>query len=225
MAAMNRSCRRLLAVWLLLAPALAAAQPERAAEKAARRQQMQLQALQQQIIQAQAGKASAEQGRTQLETQLRSREKAAASALRAQREASEKLQAAEAAGLALGARVAELEKALEAQRSAAEQALAGKEREVAQLALSLKAREGERDQWQVRFGEQVRLVTECGEKNDRLFKLNAGLIDSYRSKGVLDAIKQREPVLGLSNVQIFNRVQEYRDKAETERFTPSVEKR
>ena len=71
--------------------------------------------------------------------------------------------------------------------------------------------------------QQARLVTECSSKNDRLVLLNAELLESWRGKGVFDALRQREPVLGLGAVQMFNRAQDYRDKAETERFIPRVE--
>jgi len=38
-------------------------------------------------------------------------------------------------------------------------------------------------------------------------------------------MRQKEPLLGLKDVEMFNLVQEWRDKAEAERFTPVVERR
>lgn len=205
----------------------ASAQQDRNAEKAARRQQQQqqqLQELQQQVSKAQAEKAKSEQDRAAAEKQLQARSQSAARAGAAQRAASERLKALEADKLQLAARVAELEKAAEDQRKANESALSGKDRELAQAALAFKAKEAEREEWQQRFGQQARLVTECSSKNDRLFQLNAELLERWRGKGVFDTLRQREPVLGLNDVQIFNLAQDYRDKAETERFLPRVER-
>lgn len=210
---------------LLLSAGAAQAQADRSAEKAARRQQQQVQALQQQVTQAQADKAKVEQDRAAIEKQLKDRSQAAARASAGQRAAAERLKALEAEKAQLTARVAELEKAAEDQRRASEQALAGKDRELAQTAGAFKAKESEREQWQQRFGQQVRLVTECSNKNERLLKVSAELLDRWRGKGVVDALRQTEPVLGLNDVQIFNLVQDYRDKAESERFTPTVERR
>ena len=218
------------ALLLTLLCCSASAQQDRSAEKAARRQQQQqqqqqqqLQDLQQQVTQAQAAKAKSEQDRAAVEKQLRDRSQLAARAGAAQRVAGERLKALEAEKLQLAARVAELEKTAEEQRKAAELALAGKGRELAQAAQAFKAKDADREDWQQRFGQQARLVTECSGKNDRLFKLNAELLELWRSKGVFDALRQREPVLGLNDVQMFNRAQDYRDKAETERFVPRVE--
>ncbi|MBC7956230.1 MAG: hypothetical protein H7Y33_10220, partial [Cytophagales bacterium] len=63
---------------------------------------------------------------------------------------------------------------------------------------------------------------ECSAKNERLVKISAELLDRYRSKSVADVLSQRDPVLGLGDVQMFNLVQEYRDKADAERFSPSI---
>ena len=60
---------------------------------------------------------------------------------------------------------------------------------------------------------QVAQLGECSAKNERLVKLSAELLDLYRNKGVGDVLNQRDPVLGLGDVQMFNLVQEYRDKA------------
>jgi hypothetical protein len=46
------------------------------------------------------------------------------------------------------------------------------------------------------------------------------LLNRYRNKSVTDVIKQRDPVLGMGDVEMFNIVQDYRDKADAERFTP-----
>ena len=219
--------RRAAALLLAVLCVSASAQQDRSAEKAARRlqqQQQQLQDLQQQVTKAQAETAKSEQDRAAIEKQLQNRSQLATRAAAAQRATDGRLKALEADKQQLAARITELERAAEEQRKAAELALAGKDRELAQAALAFKSKDADREEWQQRFGQQVRLVTECGTKNDRLFKLSAELLDRWRDKGVFDALRQREPVLGLSDVQIFNLVQDYRDKAETERFVPRVER-
>jgi uncharacterized membrane-anchored protein YhcB (DUF1043 family) len=212
-----------LAVGLAAGPATA--QQDRAAERNARRQQMQLLGLQQQLQQAQSDKSKAEAERAELQKKLQGSDEAVGRALAAQRGSSSKLKTAEADRDALAAKVAELEKTLEERRRGTEQALAGKDLELAQAAQRQQAQGEAQAALQARFAGQVRLVTECGNKNDRLFRLSAELIDRYRGKGVFDALRQQDPVLGLSDVQMFNEVQEYRDQALAERFTPAVETR
>lgn len=214
-------------VWLLctaLCAGPALAQQDRAAEKAARRQQQQLQQLQEQVSKAQAEKSKLEQDRGAVEQQLKASSQAAAKSSSALRAASERAKALEADKSTLEAKVAELEKALEQQRQAAEQLRTEKDRELATAAQGFKAMEAQSAAWQQRFGQQVRLTTECSDKNDRLFKVSAELLDRWRGKTALDALRQREPVLGWSDVQMFNQVQDYRDKAELERFVPRVER-
>jgi chromosome segregation ATPase len=206
-----------------LLPALA--QQDRNAERNARRQQLQLQQLQQQIQQEQAAKTKAETERADLAKQLKQGEQAVSRGRAAQREADAKFKAVETARDELAAKLAELEKTLEAQRKTAEAALAEKDRELALAANRQKAGQGAQSELQARFAAQVRLVTECSDKNDRLVKLGAELLDRYRRKGIVDAARQRDPVLGLGDVEMFNLVQEYRDKLGSEAFVPSVERR
>lgn len=213
--------------WLLCAVACTApalAQQDRAAEKAARRQQQQLQQLQDQVSQAQAEKSKSEQDRGAAQQQLRISAQAAARASSAQRVASERATVLEADKASLQAKVVELEKALEQQRQAAEQLRADNERDLATAAQRFKAVEAQGADWQLRFGQQARLTTECSNKNDRLFKISAELLDRWRGKTALDALRQREPVVGWTDVQMFNQVQDYRDKADLERFVPRVER-
>ena len=217
-------CRRPLLLGLclgsLLAPALA--QDDRAAERAARRQQMQLQQLQQQMSQAQAEKARADEARASAEKQLAERARAAARATAAERAAGARLQQLEAEKAQLLQKVAELEQAAQALRAQGEAAVAQKDTELQQAAVALRTQAGERDQWQQRFGEQARLVTSCTEKNERLVRLSAELLARWQDKGVMDVLKKREPLLGLGEVEMFKLVQEYRDKTDSERFVPRV---
>ena len=206
-----------------LAPALA--QDERAAERAARRQQQQLQQmqqLQQQMTQVQAEKAKAEGDRAAAQQQLADRARVAARASAAERAAAARQKELEAEKTQLQARVTELEQAVLALRAEADTARAKKDTELTQAAAAFRTQGGERDQWQQRFGEQARLVTTCTDKNERLVRLSAELLSRWQGKGVMDALKQREPLLGLGDVQMFNLVQDYRDKTESEKFVPRL---
>lgn len=207
---------------VLAAPA--AAQGDREAERAARRQQLQLQSLQQQVTQAQAEKARVEQDRAAMEQQLKDRARTAAGAARAGREAAAQLKAAQAEKAVLAQRVVELETQVAEQRRVADETLAAKARELAQTARALQEQGAESSQWQQRFGAQARLVTECSGKNERLLRLSAELLDRWQRKGVVDALRQREPLLGLGDVEMFNLVQDYRDKSDGESFVPRVER-
>lgn len=198
---------------------------DRNAERAARRLQQQMQGLQQQLQQAQSDKGKTEGERAELEKQLKTREQAATRLGAAQRAAEEKLRVADAERSALAARVAELERALETQRDGATRELATKDRELAQAAAALKARDTAQGALQARFVDQVRLVTECTSRNGRLVALSAELIERYRTKGVAESLRQREPVLGLRDVEIYNLVQDWRDRADAERFVPVADPR
>jgi chromosome segregation ATPase len=215
------------ALLVLLATSLPswAQQQDRQAERAARRQQQQLQGLQQQLQASQAEKTKADTERAELAKKLAGREQVAARASALQRAADEKLKAANDEKESLLAKVAELQKQLDERGKSSEQALAEKDKALAQAAQQLKTQEAAQGQLQSRFGDQVRLVTECTDKNDRLTRLSAELMDRWRKKGFADALRQREPVLGLGDVELFNQIQEYRDKADAERFVPNVERR
>jgi len=54
-----------------------------------------------------------------------------------------------------------------------------------------------------------------------LVVLGAGLLQLYRDKGLREITRQQEPLLGLGDVQMFNLVQDYRDKTDAERFRPA----
>jgi hypothetical protein len=50
-------------------------------------------------------------------------------------------------------------------------------------------------------------------------------VQRYQKKGVWKAMREGEPLLGLGDVQSFNMLQDVLDKAEAQRFVPSVERR
>ena len=201
----------------LVVPTAAWAQQDKTAERNARRMQLQLQAAQQQLQEAQAARAKAEAERADVEKRLGGQTQELSRVQTAQRKAATSAKAMESARAELEATAAGLQKRVADQQRASDEAIAAKDREIARLT---KTGEADRMQLQARHDEQSKLVGECTDKNQRLVRLNAELLDRYRRKGVVDALKQRDPLLGLSEVQMFNLVQDFRDKAEAERFVP-----
>ncbi len=214
----------LLAALLLIVPLFAAAQQaqDKAAERRLRQQQAQVQTLQQQVQEAQAAKAKADADKSKLDAEKAAVEgklaRQAQEIPRAQgalRKANDELKAAAAAKAELVAQVAALEKQLAETKRLSEATHAAKDRALAQ---ALKIRDTELAEVQGRSEANGKQVLECSDKNQRLVRLNAELLDRYRNKGVGDALAQREPLFGFSDVQMFNLVQDYRDKADAERY-------
>ncbi len=219
----HRTARMPIAVLLATTLALCAtsvgparAADDKAAAKAARRQQMQMQALQQQVQEAQAAKTKVETDKAEVDKQLADQTAQAAAAKGSAAKLSGSLKAAEGARAQLTATVASLEKQLAEQKRRHDDALAAKARELVQF-----TRLGESQQalLQAKLEHQVAQVGECTAKNTKLIHLSAELLDRYRSKTVGDVMKQREPLLGMGDVQMFNLVQDYRDRADAERYT------
>ena len=190
---------------------------DKSAERAARRAQLQMQNLQQQVQDAQAAKSKIESDKAALDKQLGDQSKELAQMKGALPRAQHSLKAAEAERARLAATVAALEKQLADQKAGAGEALAVKARELAQLT---KSRDEQLALTQRKFEDQVTQVNECTSKNDRLIRLNAQVLDLYRNKSAADVLKQREPALGFGDVEMFNLIQNYRDKADAERYAP-----
>ncbi|MFM9915808.1 MAG: hypothetical protein ACKVOX_08375 [Rhizobacter sp.] len=189
---------------------------DKGADKALRRLQLQMQGLQQQVQDAQAAKTKVEADKAVVDKQLLEQAQQVARLKGALRKANDSLKASEAARVELTATVASLEKQMAEQKRSFEETLAQKARELVQYT---KVRDEQQAQLQRRHDDQVTLVGECTVKNDKLIHLGVELIDRYRGKTVADVLSQREPVLGIGDVQMFNLVQDYRDRADAERFT------
>lgn len=227
--ALRLVARRIGPVVLALAVGAAWAQQpgaDRTAERNLRRMQLQVEQLQQQLQQAQAERGKLQTERDDLARQVQGREADSARRVAAaSRAATTTQRALEAERDALQARLQQLETTLDGERTAATQAQAQRERERAEAAAQLARRDAALTELQGRFGEQVRMVTQCTERNERLVKLGSDLLNAYRGKGVGDALRQREPLLGLHDIELFTRAQETRDRIDAERFQPSVEPR
>jgi chromosome segregation ATPase len=187
------------------------------AEKAARRSQLMMQNLQQQLQDAQAAKAKVEADKAAADKQLVDQTKQLSQLKGALPRVSQSLKAAETERARLSASVAALEKQLADQKAAADTALAAKGRDIEQLT---KARDEQLAQSRRSLDERGTQVAECTSRNERLIRLNAELLDRYRGKTTAGVLKQREPFLGFQDVEMFNIVQDYRDKADAERYSP-----
>jgi chromosome segregation ATPase len=228
----TRLARRGAAALLLIMLAGAASaqtQPDRSAERNARRQQLQLQNLQQQVQETQAAKAQAEAAKAEAEKRLQGQQRELPKLQGALRKASDGLKAAEAERDTLATQVEELRKQLAAaeslageKRMATDAALAARDKEIERQRQTAGARDATIAQLEAGLGDQTRLVGECTDKNQRLVKLGAELLTRWRDKGLRDVVRQTEPVLGLGDVQMFNLVQDYRDRTEAERFNPGA---
>jgi len=208
----------LVALALLMVGGWSRAEPsaaDKAAEKAARRTQLQLQNLQNQLQEAQAAKSKLEADKATADQQLGEQTKELDTLKATLTKTQARLGASEKARAESTATVASLEKQMAEQKREHEQVLAKK---ASELAAYTKLRDEQQAQLQRKHDDQVALVAECSAKNEKLLKLNTELLDRYRNKSVTDIIKQREPFIGTGEVEVFNQVQDYRDKADAERF-------
>jgi chromosome segregation ATPase len=217
--------RRLIVLWfsgclMLGAAGGALAQAaDKNAERATRRLQLQMQALQQQLQEAQAAQQKVNAEKAEVAKELTQKTQLAAQLKGPLAKATTELKAVTAEREQLSARVQALEKQLTEQRSSHEEALAAKTREGA---LAVRQREEQQAGVQKRLDEQIAQVAECSVKNLRLLQVSADILDRFRDRSITNVDKLRESLLGLGDVQMFNEVQEYRDKTAAERFTPST---
>ena len=210
----------LVALGFTLTAGLASAEGgDKAAEKAARRTQLQLQNLQQQVQEAQAAKSKVEADKAAVDQQLLEQADQFEKLKATLAKVNARLKTSEAQRAELTTTVASLEKQLADDKRSHEETLAQKARELAQYT---KLRDEQQAQLQRKHDDQVTLVSECTTRNDKLIHLNVELLARYRNKSVSDVVKQREPVFGVGDVEMFNLIQDYRDKADAERFVPTL---
>ena len=205
------------AIACVLLPLSAAAQ-DKTAERAARRAQLQMQGLQQQVQDAQAAQARSDADKAEVEKKLAAQAQEIPRAQAVARQSASALKASEAARVELQARVAQLEKQAAEQKRSDDAALAAKVAELAQVA---RARVAEQTQLQGRFDNEAAQVDLCTDRNRKLVALSAELLDRYRKKGFAEVASAHDPLLGIGQVEMFNLVQDYRDRADALRLTPT----
>lgn len=59
----------------------------------------------------------------------------------------------------------------------------------------------------------------CEKKNADLYQISMEMMKKYRSKGVITSLLQEEPFTGIEKVKVENLLQEYRDKADSAKFS------
>ena len=94
---------------------------------------------------------------------------------------------------------------------------------------TIKQRDAEKETLNVRvleqreiIGRQSRLVQACEEKNLALYQLGTDLMQRYRNKSVMDALKQAEPFTQLEKVKMENLLQEYSEKMDAKKIDKPV---
>ncbi len=91
----------------------------------------------------------------------------------------------------------------------------------AELDYIMHAWDAKQAQTQALYDNEIAQVAVCTDKNQKLLEIGAQLLDRYRNKGLAEIANQHDPLLGIGQVQMFNVVQDYRDRVEAERLTPT----
>jgi hypothetical protein len=164
---------------------------DKTAERAARHAQLQLQGLQQQVQDAQAAQAHADADKAEADKKLAAQAQDIPRAQAVARTAADALKASETARAEL------------------------------QYGYVLHAWDTYQARMQSRYDNEIAQVGVCTDKNQKLVEIGAQLLDRYRDKGLAQIANQHDPLLGLGQVQMFNFVQDYRDRVEAERLTPT----
>ncbi len=206
----------LITVCVLLPPTAVA--QDKSAERAARRAQLQMQNMQQQVQDAQAAQARADADKAEAEKKLSAQAQEIPRAQAAAHQAATALKAGETARLELQARVVALEKQLAEQKRGGDAALDARS---AELAYVMHAWDASQAQMKSRYDNEVAQVEVCTGRNHKLIELGAELLNRYRKKGLAEVVGQRDPLLGLGQVEMFNLVQDYRDRVDEQRLTPT----
>jgi DNA repair exonuclease SbcCD ATPase subunit len=81
-----------------------------------------------------------------------------------------------------------------------------------QLRAQLKEQSEQRAMLDEKLQVQTGNFSICYDNNRKLLDLNREILAQYENKGVFDALRQKEPVTGLKQVEVENLVQDYRYK-------------
>lgn len=89
-------------------------------------------------------------------------------------------------------------------------------------ASELAARNGELAQVKQMLEQSKNANASCEDKNLKLYSYAETVLGLYKNKGVWAALSQKEPVLGLKEVDVENVVQEYQQKFASQKIKPSA---
>jgi chromosome segregation ATPase len=199
-----------LACWVA-ATALAQGAPDREQEQLKRlklqlRQVQQDQAAQQEAVaRAEQARARADEAVKALQTRAQAEQGQAAAQARKLGALGQQLAEARQRGDSLQARVAELESALQAERTQAQSALARQGQAHAQSLQGIKA-------------EHATQLGQCRQHNARLYEVGQGLLARYDGKGVGAWLGQHEPFVQMGRVALENARMQYQDLLDAERL-------
>lgn len=177
-------------------------------DRDARRIQLLEQRFDQERTQLQADKAALQKKVSDQEETINSL-RAAGEKTQAELDRVRKDRAAAAAGLSEMTRTSAESKKQSAQELSAK---------MAELEQFTKARQQERMVLNARLDAQATELKSCSDKNERLMKVAQDILQAYRNKDVWDAMKQKEPVLGIGETELFSQVQDFRDHIDAEHF-------
>jgi chromosome segregation ATPase len=98
--------------------------------------------------------------------------------------------------------------------------LAATNAKLGETAKQLAAREAELAQLRQGLEQSKTETVSCETKNLKLYTYSQDLLQAYRKKGVWASLAQKDPVLGLKEVDVENVVQEYRVKFASQKIKP-----
>jgi DNA repair exonuclease SbcCD ATPase subunit len=102
----------------------------------------------------------------------------------------------------------------------AQAAIDALQRKAALLGKTLAEREQAGKTLEVVLAQEKKERAVCEDKNLKLYQYGQEVLEKYRTKGVWDALAQGEPFTGIKDVEVYNVLQEYRDKLGDNRATP-----
>lgn len=83
----------------------------------------------------------------------------------------------------------------------------------------------DKQQLNAKITKQTELTQACEKKNMDLYKIAVAFMDKYKNKGVMSSLMQEEPFTQIEEVNIENVLQEYRDKADADKFSSTNAKK
>lgn len=98
--------------------------------------------------------------------------------------------------------------------------LAATNAKLSDTAQRLAARDAELAQARQGLEQSKTETVSCETKNLKLYTYSQDLLQAYRKKGVWASLAQKDPVLGLKEVDVENVVQEYRVKFASQKIKP-----
>jgi chromosome segregation ATPase len=180
------------------------------------REREMLHRTQEALRQSQADNAELAKKEQDAEEKLKAANDQIAGAQRSEKSVQGSLQAQKTATAAAQQQIADLTRKLDDANRQLTVAAGTQHDTAAQLA----QRDADLKHTQQDLAHSVATNSSCEAKNVELYRYSQALLDRYHKKGVWDALSQKEPVLGLKEVQIENTLQEYQQKLDAQKITP-----